>query len=103
MNCENSSILVKEARCPSCRSRKLREPKPDDPCFLTEQNYISSGILEDVLKQNEIPCLIRNVLGAGIAFRIGPMLDRSRFYVPYKNLEQAQLLVEDLFSPKAEE
>ena len=99
MYCENCSRLVEEDRCPVCHSRNLREPKEKDPCFLTEQDFVSSGILEDVLKQSDVPFLKKNVLGAGIAVRVGPMLDRSRFYVAYDLLPKAQELAEDLFAP----
>lgn len=99
MYCENCSRLTEEDRCPFCRSRNLREPKEKDPCFLTEQDFVSSGILEDVLKQNGVPFLKKNVLGAGVAIRVGPMLDRGRFYVAYDLLPKARELAEDLFAP----
>ena len=98
MYCENCCRIIQEERCPHCRSRKVREPGPDDLCLLTERDYLSSGILEDMLKQSGIPFLIKNVMGAGLAIKVGPMLDRSRFYVPYSNLKNAEALVEDLFS-----
>ena len=98
MYCEKCKRIIDAGRCPACGSRKVREPAPDDLCFLTEQDYLSSGILEDMLKQRGIPFLIKNVMGAGLAIKVGPMLDRSRFYVPYSNLKNAEALVEDLFS-----
>ena len=103
MYCEKCCRITEEARCPVCGSRKLREPKPKDPCFLTEQDFVSSGILEDMLKQNGIPYLIKNVLGAGLAIKVGPMLERSRFYVSYERLQEAGAIAEDLFSAAADE
>ena len=76
----------------------MREPGPDDLCYLSEEGYVSSGILEDVLKQNGIPYLTKGVLGAGITMRIGPMLERCRFYVPWPRLEEAQAIREEIFS-----
>ena len=99
MYCEACSRLVEEDRCPACGNRNLREPKEKDPCFLTEQDFISSGILEDVLKQNGIPFLRKNVLGAGISIKVGPMLDRGRFYVACNQLPEARELTEELFAP----
>ena len=99
MYCETCGHLVEENRCPNCGSRSLREPKEKDPCFLTEQDFVSSGILEDILKQNGIPFLRKNVLGAGVAIKVGPMLDRGRFYVAYDQLSKAQELAEELFAP----
>ena len=58
MYCEKCSrIIEEEVRCPHCGSRKIRLPETKDPCFLTELDFIPSGILEDVLKQNGIPFL----------------------------------------------
>ena len=99
MYCEKCKRIVETNICPACGSKKIREPETGDLCFLTEQDYVSSGILEDVLKQSGIPFLKKNVLGAGIAVRVGPMLDRSRFYVAYDLLPKAQELAEDLFAP----
>ena len=100
MYCEKCRRIVQDDRCPACGSRKVREPRPDDLCLLTEQDYLSSGILEDLLKQNRIPFLVKNVMGAGLAIKVGPMLDRSRFYVACSQLENAQAVMEELFSPE---
>lgn len=98
MYCENCSRIFDADRCPVCGNRKVREPGPKDPCFLTEQDYISSGILEDMLKQSGIPYLKRGVMGAGMAIKVGPMLERTRFFVPFSQLEAAVSVVDELFS-----
>ena len=103
MYCEKCCRIIEGDRCPVCKSRKVREPEPNDLCLLTEQDYISSGILEDILKQNSIPYLKKGVMGAGLAIKVGPMLDRSRFYVPYERLEEAESIVDELFSRTGEE
>ena len=90
--------IIEGDRCPFCNNRKVREPGEKDPCYLTEQDYISTGILEDVLKQNSIPYLKKDVMGAGMAIKVGPMLERSRFYVPYELLKNAMAIVDELFS-----
>ena len=102
MYCEKCNRIIGATRCPVCKSRKIREPKAKDPCYLTEQDYISSGILEDVLKQNHIPYLKKDVMGAGMAIKVGPMLERSRFYVPFEQLDSATAIMEDLFSAAGE-
>lgn len=102
MYCERCMTVYEGEECPSCGSRKGREVRPDDVCFLTEQDFVSSGILEDVLSQNGIPHLRKGVLGAGVAIRVGPMLERSRFYVPYTRLQEAADAAEELFSPAEE-
>jgi hypothetical protein len=98
MYCEKCCHIIEGDRCPVCKSRKVRKPEAKDICFLTEQDYLSSGILEDLLKQNGIPALKKDVMGAGMAIRVGPMLEYSRFYVPFEHLEAAQAIVDDLFS-----
>ncbi|MBP5665287.1 MAG: hypothetical protein J6X87_03315 [Clostridia bacterium] len=65
---------------------------------MTEQNVIWSGLLADVLKQNGIEFVERNVLGAGLAFKTGMMSERVRFYVFFSRLGDAETIVEGLFS-----
>ncbi len=96
--CEICMKIFDENRCPSCGRRKVRDVGPDDLCFLTEKEMIWSGMLADVLKQNNIPFLQKNVLGAGLALRTGLLLERVRFYVFYRQLPEAEEIVEELFS-----
>ena len=103
MYCENCCILFAENRCPVCGNKKVRIPEPDDYCFLTEKEMIWAGMLEDVLKQNGIPYFTKQMLGAGLALKIGPMSERYRFYVPYSHFQEADELVEALFAPVQEE
>lgn len=102
MYCEKCKRIIDANRCPFCKSRKTREPESDDICFLTEQDYVSSGILEDVLQQKGIRFLKKDVMGAGMAIKVGPMLDRSRFYVSFERLEGAMAIVQELFSESEE-
>ena len=97
MYCEKCCRIIEADRCPVCKSKRVREPEAKDPCFLTEQDYLSSGILEDLLKQNGIPYLKKDVMGAGLAIKVGPMLERSRFYVPLEQLESARAVAEEVF------
>ena len=103
MYCEKCCRIMEGDRCPVCRSRRVREEKPGDICLLTELDYVSSGILEDVLKQDGIPFLKKEVMGAGLAIKVGPMLDRSRFYVSLEHLDEATAVLNDLFSAAEEE
>lgn len=100
--CERCGIVFDENRCPVCGNQNVRLPKPGDLCFLTEQKVVWAGMLEDVLKQNDIPYLTKNVLGAGLALKIGPMLERVRFYIPYLHLQKANDIVDELFSAPRE-
>ena len=98
MYCEACKLAFdKAAKCPRCGSRKLREPLPEDLCFLTETDPMFGGMLKDVLEQNGIPVLSSSTMGAGMAMRVGPMFDRIRFYVPYAQLSAASEIVGELF------
>jgi len=99
MYCEKCKRVIGTDRCPFCKKGKVRELQPDDICFLTEQDYVSSGMLEDVLRQNDIRFLKKDVMGAGMAIKVGPMLERSRFYVPAEQWEDAVSITDQLFAP----
>ena len=102
MYCEKCRRIIQEDQCPFCKKSIVREPDPEDLCLLTELDYISSGILEDLLKQNNIPYLKKDVMGAGMAIRVGPMFEMSRFYVSYDQLGGAQEVIGNLFPPADE-
>lgn len=102
MYCEKCCRIFDGEHCPNCRKSNVRQPEQGDPCFLAEENYVTSTILEDLLKQNNIPYLKKDVMGAGMAIKVGPMLERSRFYVPFERLSSATAIMEDLFSAAGE-
>ena len=103
MYCEKCKRIIEGERCPACGSKKVRNPESGDLCFVTEQDYVSSGILEDILQQNGVPFLKKDVMGAGMAIKVGPFLERSRFYVPYERYQEAETIAEDLLSVSEEE
>ena len=96
MYCEKCSLLSEGDRCPACGSRKVRPPKDDDYCYLTEKDAMWSGMLEDIFRQEGIPCMTRPVLGAGFAMKVGPLSEKSRFYIPFSHLQKARELAEAL-------
>ena len=102
MYCESCNLLLEGDRCPACGTPRVRPVTPEDPCFLTERDFVGSGMLEDVLRQHGIPFLKKQMLGAGLTMRIGLMAERSRFYVPYGRMQEAAALAEDLFAAAEE-
>ena len=101
--CSACSLAFDEERCPACRRKSARIAEPDDICFLAEKDLIWGGMLSDVLEQERIPFMQKNVMGAGMAIRSGPMFESVRFYVPYKYLTAASDVVKSLFSSSDEE
>ncbi|MBR6917817.1 MAG: hypothetical protein IKN38_06495 [Clostridia bacterium] len=91
-----------DVRCPFCGGKKKAPPEADDVCMLCEKEQIWSEVLADVLDNNGIPHLCRNVYGAGITAKLGSMFERVIFYVKYKDLDRARDIVEELFSGEAD-
>lgn len=105
MYCEKCNTLFDGgcAACPACGSKETREPTQDDDCFVVEKEAIWGEMLADVLKQNGIPFIYKKALGAALATKIGSYRERYRFYVPYAQVPAAQSIVEELFTPVADE
>lgn len=102
MYCERCNVVFDGNFCPNCGSKRVREPSGSDYCFLVEKDMIWGEMLADVLKQSDVPFYHKNVLGAGVALKVGPYLERYRFCVPYAQLSRAQDLVDALFSSSPE-
>lgn len=72
----------------------------DGWAFLTEAGYPYSEMLSDLLRQHGITYTTQGSLGAGMALKVGPGLERTRFYVPTDCLDRASALF-DTISPLA--
>ena len=96
MYCKPCRIAFTAAECPRCGNRHIREVEDMDECFLLEQESLWGDMLATSLRQSSIPYLIRPVLGAGAAMRIGPLQERYRFSIPYIYLMKAKAIAEDL-------
>ena len=97
MYCSRCQKIIATRTCRDCGSYWVREVLPEDVCYLTEREQIWGEMLEDVLRQNGIPHIIRRTLGAGLSMSVGAMLECYRFYVPFGALAQAQEIVDELF------
>jgi len=80
-------------KCPDCRRKKLRPALLDDPVYILTKDAILSASIEDILTQNNIPCIKKAQLGAGLTAYIGYSMDTFRFYVPFGALEAAKDLL----------
>ena len=101
MFCPNCNLLTPQSCCPACGNKDLRNPTDLDFCFLCEKEVIWAAPLSDILDDHHIPYVTRNVLGAGLAAKIGPALEKVRFFVPYSYLEAAQKLDAEFFSAES--
>ena len=94
MYCPDCQLLIGDNDyCPICYTRKIRQPKENDVIFLTTQNWILSEILEDILTQNNIPCLVQGKrTGRTDSSRL------SNVFVPYGAYKKAKELLEEFFN-----
>ena len=99
--CGGCCRLFSGSACPSCGAAG-RVPRPDDFCFLTEKEQLWADMLAEVLEENTIPFLQKGKLGAGLAMKMGPLLEQFRFYVPYAHFDAAAAIVEELFGGRNE-
>ena len=96
--CKHCHMLLDETRCPKCGNKFLRSPIETDYVFLTEREYPWSEVLEQALKDAEIPVVTNDaIVGAWFTANFGPRFERSQLFVPYGQLEQAENLMHSLF------
>ncbi len=99
------AVLYMAARMQTKRTANQRAETPGDRrpteeayIFLTEKKAIWAGMLSDVLSQNQITFITKNVLGAGLTIKIGHTAEIVKFYVHRDCFEKAQELEHELFS-----
>ena len=68
----------------------------DDYQLLTEKEYMWAKMLEEVLTDNNIPCVTVPVFGAGLTLKTG-MQERLKVYVPSESKTRAEELMNELF------
>jgi putative transcriptional regulator len=68
----------------------------DDFQLLTEKEYMWAKMIEEVLKDNDIPCVTVPVLGAGFTLKTG-MQERLKIFVPSESKARAEELMKELF------
>ena len=97
MYCERCSRLVYKEKCPGCGRRDLRMPREDDLCFLTEPEALWVQALEDLLRDNGVEFLTRNVQESYLMARTGAPR-RVRFFVRCRDYRRARELNEAFFN-----
>ena len=93
--CEMCMMLAQpdEKTCPECRYKKLRRPGENDPVYLLSKEMLWSGGIEEVLKENGIPCMKKSAQGSVINVIFGHFGDVLHFYVPFAALEKSKELL----------
>jgi hypothetical protein len=80
-------------KCEYCGNKKLRELSGNDPVYLLTQDTVAASGIEDILKQNGIPCLKRGMIGEGAIMKLGYMFESYQFFVPYAAYEASKELL----------
>ena len=70
----------------------------ENECCLCEQDAIWTPALEDILREEGIAYRTQRVFGAGLAAYVGPIMERTQFFVARESLAHAQEIVRVLFS-----
>ena len=97
MYCERCNRLVYKPKCPGCGRKDLRLPRDDDFCFLTEPEHLWTQALRDLLQDNGVEYVTRNVHGAGMVAKTG-IPQRVRFFVRFRDYQRAKELNEAFFN-----
>lgn len=96
--CENCHYAFEGHQCPVCGNKNVREPLPNDPCFLCEKQVIWGEMLAEALKNDGISVILMKRLGMGMALQIGPIAEHYRIYVPFSRLQDSLEICEEMFS-----
>ena len=97
MYCERCNRLVYKPKCPGCGRTDLRLPRDDDFCFLTEPEHLWTQALRDLLQDNGVEYMTRNVHGVGMITKTG-IPQRVRFFVRFRDHQRAKELNEAFFN-----
>ncbi|HPY63295.1 MAG TPA: hypothetical protein PL100_01785 [Bacillota bacterium] len=95
--CESCQLVFEGDRCPACGCKRVREPLPNDPCFLCEKQLMWAEMLAEALKNNAIPVILKKRMGMGMALSVGPMAEHCKIYVPFARLDDSLEICEELF------
>lgn len=90
--CENCHLVFPGIECPNCHSAYVRLPEPEDYCMLDTLDSPWFEMLQDLLKDNGIPCVVSPAKANTMSLYFGQSRAVSSLYVPYSRLEEAQQL-----------
>jgi RNA polymerase subunit RPABC4/transcription elongation factor Spt4 len=90
--CSKCKYLTDEKKCPHCGNKHLRAVEGDDAVFLMDTDAFTAPTIEDILAQNEIPCQLQGLIGAGMIV-LGSGFEMFRVFVPYSDNDRAKDLL----------
>ncbi len=102
MYCLNCNLLTDQSRCPNCGNKHLLSPEPQDFCRLAELDVLWQEAMSDILTENGIPFITKNLVGTAMTACLGAAQEQVRFYVPYAHLETAKELHRGFFEAEIE-
>ncbi len=78
-----------------CRNKFVTEAQDDDLVILTTTDYVSSFLVEDILKEADIKFLKKGALGSAITVYVGELSESFNFFIMAKDYDEATALIPD--------
>ena len=97
--CENCNFADEQECCPLCGSKKLREVRDDDFCFLADSEISPCESMIDIFDEQGIP-YIKVPYGTGS--RLALPQSKYRLYFQYRSLESVKRIVRDVVNNEKE-
>lgn len=95
--CQRCKRLYTGDICSDCGKSDGRAPEAEDLCFLIDLYELQSNMLEDALRQKNIPFLKEQISGIGdVAREVRPMYGIFRFCTLYKHFAEALTVLDSL-------
>ena len=94
--CSKCKFVVNNGICPMCeRTKFVTEAKEDDLVVVTSADYVTSPLVEDILKDAGIRFMKKGALGGAITLYVGELTETYNFYVFARDYERALELIPD--------
>ena len=101
--CENCHLVCEGPVCPYCGSTLQRAPKAEDYCYLTTIGSPWGEVMQELLKDAQIPCLARPARSVLYSVYFGQTHGELELFVPWEDLEQAASLQKSLLTSELTE
>lgn len=92
--CNRCFNICKDDICENCGKKRLKTISDNDIVYLTTQNYFCSGLLDNILTNEQIRFLKKGKNGDGMSIKVGFAVETYDYYVVFSNLEKARKIIE---------